>query len=70
MAHAKELAPDGRAGGLPLGEGVLPWDDYLARLRACAFEGPLIMHGFPEAAAEASVRFLRGRLEHQEASSS
>src|SRR5262245_61181420 len=32
LAHAKELGRDGHAGGLPLGRGVLDWDQYLLLL--------------------------------------
>lgn len=63
MAHAKELSADGHAGSLPLGAGVLDWDRYLGLLRAVKFDGPLVMHGFDERDAAASVKFLRGRME-------
>jgi sugar phosphate isomerase/epimerase len=62
LAHAKELAPDGHPGGLAVGTGVLDWDLYLALMRRVKFGGPLILHGFEEADATASVRFLRGKL--------
>jgi len=62
LAHAKELAADGHAAGLAIGTGVLDWDLYLALLRGVGFGGPLILHGFEEADAAASVRFLREKL--------
>ena len=62
LAHAKELASDGHAGGLPLGEGELDWDLYLGSLRRAKFTGPLIMHGFEEQHAKVSSAFLRGKL--------
>jgi sugar phosphate isomerase/epimerase len=62
MAHAKDLRASGHAGSLTLGKGVLDWDHYLARLQAADFAGPLIMHGFEERQAAASVKFLRSRL--------
>jgi sugar phosphate isomerase/epimerase len=62
LAHAKELAADGHAAGLAVGAGVLDWDLYLALLRRVDFSGPLILHGFEEADAAASVRFLRDRM--------
>ena len=62
MAHAKELSADGHAGSLPLGSGVLDWPRYLSLLKAAEFKGPLIMHGFEEQDAAASVKFLRGCL--------
>jgi sugar phosphate isomerase/epimerase len=62
LAHAKDLRASGHAGTLALGKGVLDWDHYLARLRAAHFSGPLILHGFEERQAAASVKFLRSRL--------
>ncbi|MBI3414620.1 MAG: sugar phosphate isomerase/epimerase [Verrucomicrobia bacterium] len=62
LAHAKQLGTDGHAGNLALGTGVLDWRHYLASLRRANFAGPLIMHGFEEAAAAASVDFLRRQL--------
>jgi sugar phosphate isomerase/epimerase len=62
LAHAKELAADGHPGNLAVGAGVLDWELYLALLRRVKFAGPLILHGFEEADAAASVRFLREKL--------
>ena len=62
MAHAKELGADGHAGSLPLGSGVLDWPRYLSLLKAAEFQGPLIMHGFEERDAAASVKFLRDAM--------
>jgi sugar phosphate isomerase/epimerase len=62
LAHAKELAPDGQAGGLALGAGALDWAGYVARLRAVKFAGPFILHGFEERDAAASVKFLRDKV--------
>jgi sugar phosphate isomerase/epimerase len=62
LAHAKELSPDGHPAGLALGVGVLDWDLYLELLRGVKFGGPIILHGFEEADAAASVRFLRDKL--------
>ncbi|MCL5099389.1 MAG: sugar phosphate isomerase/epimerase, partial [Candidatus Omnitrophica bacterium] len=62
LAHAKELRPDGHAGGLPLGTGVLDWDYYLRLLDRNHFTGPLVMHGFAEHEAAASTKFLRRKL--------
>ncbi|HEU0010445.1 MAG TPA: TIM barrel protein, partial [Verrucomicrobiae bacterium] len=62
LAHAKELAAEGHPAGLAVGAGVLDWDLYLALLRRVGFGGPLILHGFEEADAAASVRFLRERM--------
>lgn len=62
LAHAKELGRDGHAGHLALGTGALDWDHYLSRLRKVGFAGPLIMHGFDERDAAASVAFLRQKI--------
>ena len=62
LAHAKELSPDGRAGGLALGAGALDWDRYLSLLRSAKFDGPLIMHGFEEREVAVSVKFLREKV--------
>ena len=62
LCHAKELGSDGHAGNLPLGAGVLDWDDYLGRLVRAGFAGALVMHGFDEKDVPASVAFLRGQL--------
>jgi sugar phosphate isomerase/epimerase len=62
LVHAKELGPDGHAGGLALGTGALDWDRYLSLLRSAKFDGPLIMHGFEERDVAASVKFLRNKL--------
>lgn len=63
MAHAKELSAEGNAGSFPVGKGVLDWEHYLDLLRRGGFAGPLILHGFEEKEAAASVKFLRDRLE-------
>ena len=62
LVHAKELGPDGHAGGLSLGTGALDWNRYLSLLRSATFDGPLIMHGFEERAVAASMKFLREKL--------
>lgn len=63
MAHAKELSADGDAGSLALGKGMLDWERYVALLRQAKFDGPLVLHGFEEKDAAASVAFLTGLLE-------
>lgn len=62
LAHAKELGPDGQSGNLAPGKGALDWDYYLTLLRSVKFNGPLVMHGFPEAEAVPSAIFLRSKL--------
>jgi sugar phosphate isomerase/epimerase len=63
LAHAKDRGPDGtfRAAG----EGVLNYDHYLRLLKAAAFDGPLILHGLTEAQVDATVGFLRDRLQER-----
>jgi sugar phosphate isomerase/epimerase len=62
LAHAKELASDGHSAGLAVGSGVLDWELYIELLGRAKFGGPLILHGFEEADAAASVRFIRDKL--------
>jgi sugar phosphate isomerase/epimerase len=62
LAHAKELAADGHAGGLALGTGALDWDRYLSLLNAAKFCGPLIVHGFEERHVKTSLDFLRPKM--------
>jgi sugar phosphate isomerase/epimerase len=59
VAHAKDLT----AGGEPCaaGQGIVPWDRYLALLHDAGFTGPLILHGLAETEVPAAVRFLRDR---------
>ncbi len=60
LAHAKELAVDGTAGGLAPGKGVLDWRRIFARLRQAGFDGCVVLHSLPEADVPAAVRFLEG----------
>lgn len=62
LAHAKELGPDGHAGGVPPGRGVLDWALYLRLLQQAGFGGPLIAHGFQENETKAALEFLRSKL--------
>jgi sugar phosphate isomerase/epimerase len=62
LAHAKDLKHDGAAGHDAAGTGVLDYDHYLALLRSVGFNGPLILHGLREDQVDASVAFLRGKL--------
>lgn len=61
-AHAKELGPDLHPDGRGPGRGVLDWDRYLTLLRRDGFAGALILHGFDERRAAASVSFVKSRL--------
>jgi sugar phosphate isomerase/epimerase len=62
MAHAKELSPDGTAGNLPPGRGILDWNYYLTTLAHMNFTGAIVMHGFGEADAPEAARFIRSKL--------
>jgi sugar phosphate isomerase/epimerase len=66
LVHAKDLmagAGAHAAGHGAAGTGVLDYDHYLARLRALGFDGPLILHTLTEDQVDASVAFLRGKLD-------
>jgi len=63
MAHAKEFTPQGLDTACAIGRGLLDWERYLSILGGSGFKGPLIMHGFHESCAGASMRFLRNILE-------
>ncbi|MFO0888166.1 MAG: sugar phosphate isomerase/epimerase [Isosphaeraceae bacterium] len=65
LAHAKELSPEGEAGGLGPGKGTVDWDHYLNWLHRINYEGPLIIHGLPEEDVADSVQFLRSRLRQE-----
>ncbi len=60
LAHAKELAGDGTAGGLPPGAGILDWRHILQRLRGTGFDGCIILHSLAEADVPVAIRFLEG----------
>jgi sugar phosphate isomerase/epimerase len=61
IAHAKDVGPDNtfRAAGT----GILDYDYYLHHLEAATVEVPLIIHGLSEAQVDATVRFLREKLQ-------
>jgi len=63
LAHAKDLARDGEAGGRAAGTGVLDYDRYLALLRTAGYNGPLVLHGLREDEIAASVAFLQAKLD-------
>jgi sugar phosphate isomerase/epimerase len=62
VAHAKDLSQDGEAGHEAAGQGRLDYDRYLALLRACHFDGPLLLHGLAESQVPGCVAFLREKL--------
>lgn len=57
MAHAKDRGPDG--GFVAAGSGVIDFKDFVGRLRAAGFNGPLVTHGLSEAEAPKVAVFLR-----------
>ncbi|MEO9058025.1 MAG: sugar phosphate isomerase/epimerase [Ktedonobacteraceae bacterium] len=61
IAHAKDRSNDDtfRAAG----DGVLNYDLYIQLLQEVAFDGPLILHGLAETQVDASLQFLRDKLE-------
>ena len=60
LAHAKDRMPDGRFAAA--GRGVVDFADFVARLRATGFDGPLITHGLTEEEAPGVARFLNGAV--------
>jgi len=57
MAHAKDRFADGRFA--TAGRGVVDFSDFVARLRAAGFDGPLVTHGLSADEAPEVGRFLR-----------
>ena len=62
LAHAKDLARDGKAGDRAAGTGLLDYDYYLALLRRAGYNGPLVLHGLREDEVAGSVQFLNAKL--------
>jgi sugar phosphate isomerase/epimerase len=62
LAHAKDLAHDGKAGDRAAGTGVLDYSRYLRLLAQAGYRGPLVLHGLSESQVDASVAFLRQEL--------
>jgi sugar phosphate isomerase/epimerase len=63
IAHAKDRGADDTfqtAGG-----GILDYDQYVRLLRAAAFDGPFILHGLTEGQIDASLQFLRDKLQRR-----
>jgi sugar phosphate isomerase/epimerase len=56
MAHAKDRRADG--GFAAAGSGVIDFADFVGRLRAAGFDGPLVTHGLSEAEAPKVAAFL------------
>lgn len=60
MAHAKDRAADGTF--TTAGKGVVDFTDFVGRLRAAGFDGPLVTHGLTESEAPEVSRFLTGLI--------
>lgn len=58
MAHGKDRAADGSFA--TAGTGVVDFPDFIARLRAAGFDGPLVTHGLSAAEAPGVAAFLAG----------
>jgi sugar phosphate isomerase/epimerase len=57
IAHAKDLSATGEP--CAPGQGIVPWDRFIALLVEYGFAGPVIMHGFDEPEVPATVSYLR-----------
>ncbi|MER8372819.1 sugar phosphate isomerase/epimerase [Mesorhizobium sp. M1409] len=60
MAHAKDRFGDGRFA--TAGQGIVDFPDFVARLKAAGFDGPLVTHGLSAEEAPGVAAFLRGLL--------
>ncbi len=62
LAHAKDLDRDGHAGHLAAGTGLLDYDQYLGLLKACGYEGAVVLHGLSEEQVPYCVKFLQEKI--------
>jgi sugar phosphate isomerase/epimerase len=60
MAHAKDR--DARGEVATPGRGIVDFADFITRLHADGFNGPLIAHGFADAEAPAVAGYLKDLL--------
>lgn len=60
MAHAKDRHGDGRFA--TSGQGIVDFPDFVARLKAAGFDGPLVTHGLSADEAPDVAAFLRRLL--------
>ncbi len=58
LAHAKDRFADGRFA--TAGQGIVDFADFIARLKATGFDGPLVTHGLSAEEAPGVARFLQG----------
>lgn len=57
MAHAKDRYADGRFA--TVGQGIVDFPDFIARLKAVGFDGPLVTHGLSASEAPQVAGFLK-----------
>lgn len=60
MAHAKDRNADGSFA--TAGTGIVDFPDFIARLRAAGFDGPVVTHGLNAEEAPGVAAFLAGLL--------
>jgi len=60
-AHAKDVQFTDGMRHVAAGKGSLDYDHYLAKLDACGFAGPLILHELKESEVPSCVAFLRDK---------
>jgi sugar phosphate isomerase/epimerase len=60
MAHAKDRSPDGDFAAA--GAGVVDFPDFVGRLRAAGFDGPLVAHGLSPGEAPRVAAYLSGLI--------
>jgi len=59
LAHAKDLAPDGRV--VAAGKGLVDYDHFLDLLHAVGFSGAVILHSLDESEVPGSLELLMGK---------
>ncbi|WP_217578024.1 sugar phosphate isomerase/epimerase [Mesorhizobium sp. GbtcB19] len=57
LAHAKDRFADGRFA--TAGQGVVDFADFIVRMKATGFDGPLVTHGLSAEEAPGVARFLK-----------
>lgn len=60
LAHAKDRHGDGRFA--TVGQGVVDFADFIARLRSVNFDGPLVTHGLSASEAPGVAGFLKALI--------
>ena len=63
LAHGKDIKEGPGVSCTAPGRGIVDYDYFLERLRACGYEGPMILHGIKdEADFPASVAFMKEKV--------